>query len=176
MEQLTESHDAHSPRSFLSSHRAQAVCTREFARLCDEVVSAAKALARDLNEEMPVVRRMPDRCIVQLGPVALTVTWLKNGSESPGEGQLLAIVWRGVIAPRGEHLPERLGARRVPPTPQSAWEEAFVVSAVSEATWHWHPETLKREGYESSEVAARCTERLRDEHALLAVPVEEPPQ
>ena len=168
IERVADPRDTASTKAFLSSHRAMAVCTREFARLSDELVSAAKVFAMNNSDESPVVRQSPDRCIVQVGPVALTVAWLRNGNDSPAEGQLLAIVWIGNIAPRGEHLPERLHARRAMPTPLAAWEESFVVSASSEATWHWHPENLTREGYESAELAARCIDRLQIEHAKLS--------
>jgi len=153
--------DPLSRQAFLSSHRALAVCTREFARLSDDLIGAAKVFAKEQEMEVPTVRRAPDRCIVQLGPVALTVAWLRNGSDSPAAGELLAIVWKGIIAPRGDHLPERLSARHVPPVPVQVWEETLVPSATSEASWHWHPVDLTREGYASPELAARCLEQLR---------------
>jgi hypothetical protein len=49
----------------------------------------------------------------------------------------------------------------VPATPQSVWEETCLPSATSEATWHWHPESLEREGYASLELAGRCSDQLR---------------
>jgi hypothetical protein len=153
--------DPMSRQAFLNSHRALAVCTREFARLADDLIGAAKQYAQEQGLDAPTVRKAPDRCIVQLGPVAMTVAWLRNGSDSPANGELLAIVWRGIIAPRGDHLPERLSARHVPPVPVSVWEETLVASATSEATWHWHPEDLTREGYASPELAARCLDQLQ---------------
>ncbi len=153
--------DPLSRQAFLSSHRALAVCTREFARLSDDLIGAAKTFAKENDMEVPTVRKAPDRCIVQLGPVALTVAWLRNGSDSPAAGELLAIVWKGIIAPRGDHLPERLSARHVPPVPVQVWEETLVPSATSEASWHWHPVDLTREGYASPELAVRCLDQLR---------------
>ncbi len=159
--------DPMSRHAFLSSHRALAVCTREFSRLSDELISAAKEFAKEHAMEVPTVRKAPDRCIVQLGPVALTVAWLRNGSDSPAAGELLAIVWHGVIAPRGDHMPERQNARHVPTAPVSVWEETLVPSATSEASWHWHPVDLSREGYASPELAARCLDQLHK--ALTAI-------
>ncbi len=164
--------DPLSRQAFLSSHRALAVCTRELARLSDQIIMAAREYARVNALDVPTVRKAPDRCIVQVGPVALTVAWLRNGSDAPAAGELLAIVWRGIIAPRGDHLPERLGARRVPPVPVSVWEETLVASATSEATWHWHPVDLTREGYASSELAVRCMEQVQA--ALEAIPADTP--
>ncbi len=160
-EHAVDPRDPQSRMAFLSSHRAQAVCTREFARLSESLVAAAKVYAANELSDTPTVRQSPERCIVQVGPVALTVAWLRNGSDVPSAGQLLAIVWRGIIAPRGEHSPERLGLRRVPATPVAVWEETLLPSATSEASWHWHPEELTREGYASTELAGRCIAQLR---------------
>ena len=147
--------------NFLTSHRAQSVGAREFGKFTDSVVALTRRAATQAGCEAPTLRMSPDRCIVQLGPVALTVAWLRNGTDVPAAGQLLCIVWRGVIAPRGEHAPERRGWRQVPATPQSVWEETCLPSATSEATWHWHPESLEREGYASLELASRCIDQLR---------------
>lgn len=151
-------------KAFLTTHRATAVCTREFGRLTDAIIAGAKGFARDNLDESPVVRQAPDRCIVQLGPVALTVTWLRSGSDAPADGSLMAIVWRGVIAPRGEHSPERLGMRRVPPTPVSVWEETLTPLADSEATWVWRSESADHQELASPALAARCVEQLQLAH------------
>jgi hypothetical protein len=152
--------DPTSRQSFLTSHRATAVLGREFARLAKELFAAAKYQARNDLEEVPTIRQAPDHCIVQFGPVALSVAWLRNGSDQPAAGQLMAIVWNGVIAPRGDHSPERNGMRRARATPVAVWEESYVVSAENEESWHWHPEGAGREGYASPELAARCIEQL----------------
>ena len=82
-ERAFDPRDTAARTSFLSSHRAQAVCTREFARLSEGLVAATKVLAVQTSIEPPTVRLSPDRCIVQLGPVALTVAWLRNGTDVP---------------------------------------------------------------------------------------------
>ena len=46
----------------------------------------------------PVVRRSPARCLVQLGPVALTVAWLQRAQGTVADGELLVVVWRGEVA------------------------------------------------------------------------------
>lgn len=161
--------DPMSRQAFLNSHRALAVCTREFSRLADDIINAAKGFASERDIDAPTVRKAPDRCIVQLGPVALTVAWLRNGSDSPANGELLAIAWHGIIAQRGDHLPERIGNRQVPKVPVTVWEETLVASATSEANWHWHPEDLTREGYASPELAERCLEQL--DIALQSAPI-----
>lgn len=162
--------------NFLTSHRAQSVGTREFNRLSDTVVALTRRIAQVNALEAPVTRLAPDRCIVQLGPVALTVAHIRNGNDVPPGGQLLAIIWEGTIAPRGDHVPERNGARRVPPPPVSVWEEASVVSAAAESSWHWHPHGIDSTGYTSPELAERCVAQLQAafEVALRANPGDAP--
>ncbi len=81
---------------FLTSHRAIAACSREFGRLADEIVGRAGALRRELMiEEEPDLRLTPERCIVQIGPVALTIAWLRGALDSLTDGRLLIIAWRG---------------------------------------------------------------------------------
>lgn len=146
--------------AFLSSHRAQSVGVREFTRFTETLVAHAKRIATLNAIGAPVLRLAPERCIIQLGPVALTAAHIRTGNDVPPGGQLLVIVWKGTIAPRGEHIPERLGARHVPVPPVSVWEESLTVSADNEASWHWHPRGLEREGYTSIELAERCTSQL----------------
>lgn len=162
--------------NFLTSHRAQSVGTREFGKLADSVVALARRAATTTGCEAPVLRMAPDRCIVQLGPVALTVTHIRTGNDVPPGGQLLAIIWQGTIAPRGDHVPERNGARRVPPPPVSVWEESSVVSAEAETSWHWHPNGIDTAGYTSTELAERCVTQLQSafDVALRDMPVDIP--
>ena len=152
---------------YLATHRALAACTREFSRLSTDVVRGAAALHADgVAVEKPVVRQSPGRCIVQLGPVAVTLAWLRSTVDSPADGELLVIVWRGAVAPRGDHIPERA------PTPRSAApavalrEESFVAEAESEESWTWRqPKRADAGACSSAELAARCVERLRLAHA-----------
>ncbi|MBA3920104.1 MAG: hypothetical protein C0516_16190 [Gemmatimonas sp.] len=146
--------------AFLASHRAQSVATREFTRFADTIVKAVKGIAAEKEVEPPVLRMAPERCIVQVGPVALTAAHIKTGSDVPLGGHLLAIVWHGTIAPRGDHVPERNGARAKAITPTQLWEESCTVSADNENNWHWHPNGLDQAGYTSTELAERCLAQL----------------
>jgi hypothetical protein len=151
--------------SYLDSHRALAACTREFTRLAEDVLRRVTTLQAAGVEEKPEVRLSPGRCIVQMGPVALTLGWLRSTLGFVTDGQLLAIVWRGSVAPRREHLPERTFLRRVPLPATALWEEVFAPVAASEASWVWQPEHADLGGYSSTELAERCVERLRLAHA-----------
>jgi len=146
---------------FLTSHRAHAAATREFGRVTAALVEAIKHVARSRGEQPPEVRLAPDRCIVQLGPLALTVTHLKTASAQQAGGQVLAILWQGQIAVRGDHVPERANARVVPPPPVSVWEESYDPEAASEASWHWCPLSAHERRLTSVELAGQCEAAVR---------------
>lgn len=149
---------------FLTSPRAVAVCTRELTHLADELVRRLATLDGTTADEKPTVRRSPDRCIVQLGPVALTLAWLRGNSGSVAEGELLVIVWRGAVAPRHHGQPERPSAS--PPLAATPlWEQVFTAVGDSEDTWGWQPQSDGEIGRcSSAELAARCVARLRAEY------------
>jgi hypothetical protein len=112
-------------------------------------------------EHKAVVRQAPDRDIVQLGPVALTLTWLQNSHDSVAMGELLAIVWRGVVAPRRTYEPERPDKRPAPLPATPLWEQVLTAVGESEADWGWQPHDPAAERCSSTELAASCVERLR---------------
>lgn len=146
---------------FLASPRAVAACARELARLADEIRRGTTALAGAVSVENATVRRSPDRCIVQLGPVALTIGWLRGPNDAVDAGELLVIVWRGAVAPRERHQPERPVAGPAKVGAMPLWEQVLTAAGDSEATWGWEPrdgEFLDR--LSSAELAARCLGRL----------------
>lgn len=150
-----------SNRPFLSSVRAQAACTRELGRLGDEVERGIEALDGPIHDEKVTVRRSPDRYIIQVGPVALTFAWLRGHQESVASGELLVIGWRGEVAPRKNHSPERpikgpasLGATAL-------WEEVLTPIGESEQTLGWHSPADDIGRCSSIELAARCVSRLQ---------------
>lgn len=150
---------------FLSSHRAIAACAREFGRLVDEIVEGATLLRTELQiEEEADVRLTPDRCIVQLGPVALTVAWLRGNLDSLADGRLLVIAWEGTVAKRRlSQIPERVSLPRdvQKATAVAVWEGSFVAIAESEASWDWQRETDGNDRSGSRELAARAVGQLR---------------
>jgi hypothetical protein len=152
------------PRPFLTSHRALAVRSREFERLTSAAVAGVAglhALAAEPTEK-PVVRRSPDRCLIQSGPVALTVAWLRHTLDSVADGELLVIVWRGLIAPHGRFGSDLTTTACTPVRSATVlWEEAFKASATDEASWLWRPSAVDIGGYQSAKLAERCVEQLR---------------
>jgi hypothetical protein len=155
---------------FLTSHRAIAACSREFGRLADEIVGRAGALRRELMiEEEPDLRLTPERCIVQIGPVALTIAWLRGALDSLTDGRLLIIAWRGTITRRRfSEAPQRVKQSQVAQTAAAVWEEAFIASADSEATWEWQCEADPSRRYGSADLAEWCIEQARAAFQLQA--------
>jgi hypothetical protein len=60
---------------FLDSHRALAVCAREFDRLADDISKRVADLEDEAKGLKADIRRSPGRMIAQLGPVALKKSW-----------------------------------------------------------------------------------------------------
>ncbi len=154
---------------FLLTARALAVCSRELARLNDALVRGVTALHPGSAKDKPVVREAPGRLIVQLGPVALTVTWLRPGHATVEDGELLIILWRGAVAPRGEHIPERSPLRRAASSATALWEQTLRPVATEEATWVWKAAGAKGRSHSSAELGDRCVERLRVAYEAHAV-------
>jgi len=154
---------------FITSHRAAAVCTRELTRLHDAIADGLAAWGGGTDgaalADVPVVRRTPARCLVQVGPVALTVAWLQRAQGTVADGELLIVVWRGAVAAqtmRGfEHTADRAGASLATPV----WESVLMASAESEAGWAWVPAGLADVALSSASLAEHCLERLRAAHA-----------
>ena len=152
------------PRSFLSSHRALSVRLREFDRLSEGVVRGVTDIysAGTGPLEKPVVRRTPDRCLVQFGEVALTLAWLRHATDSAADGELLVVVWRGVIASPSVIVSDRTTTICTPVRSATVvWEEVLHAVAVDEPSWVWRPAGMDIGGYRSTELASRCVERLQ---------------
>ena len=141
------------PPNFTTSYRASAACTRELGRLYEEIATALAAWRADhlatnpaLVPEAPVVRRSPARCLVQLGPVALTVAWLQRA-----QGTVAARTPQGF-----ERTHDRAGASSATPI----WERVLVAVAEREAHWGWAPVGSAGDAISSATLAAQCVQRL----------------
>ncbi len=146
--------------SYLASHRARAAGTRELTRLIDGAVQGVAVMHAECDTVKPVIRRSPLRCIVQLGPVALTIAWMRHGSDSMADGELLAIVWRGAVAPRSTWLPEQGAVSATGLSATELWEEVFTVRAEDEASWRWCA-AAGLQPYTSAMLVDRCLAQLR---------------
>jgi hypothetical protein len=169
--------DAQDRPSFVASHRALAVCTREFGRLAGEVALGLTALNVAGELEKALVVQSPGRCIAQVGPVALTMTWLRSRLDVVADGELLVVVWHGNVAPPSARFRERVmkgpasGTTGAGPSAQALWEEVLSVTADSEESWRWQPTGASKTAdaastsYTSTALAALSVERLRVAYA-----------
>ncbi len=144
---------------FLTTPRAFAPCAREFARLSAEIVDAIARAFGDLLPEKIIVRQSPERCIVQVGRAALTVAWLRNTHDSIAEGELLVILWRGIVAPRMHFQPERL-TDPATITATAVGETVFMAEATCEADWMWRSIEATSERYTSATLARVHADQL----------------
>jgi len=152
---------------YTASYRATAACTRELARLHEEIASSlTDFLPGDGRApEEPVVRRSPARCLVQMGPVALTLAWLQRAQGTVADGELLIVVWRGEVGVRTPQGFERAHQQSGASSATALWETVLVVAAKSETSWGWAPAGAPDDALSSSALAQRCVERLRAAYA-----------
>lgn len=150
-----------SGQPYLSTQRALSACTRELARLSEAITQYMADLPDDGMEDEVVLRQSPGRCIVQFGPVALTITWLRRTPDSVAAGELLVIVWRGMVAPALSLQPERRLAGPPPLAATALWERVFTAAAESEADWTWRSIGPQKGESSSEEVALAAVKRLR---------------
>ena len=150
---------------FVESNRATSVCGRELALLGDGIVERFRARSSASAGELPVpvVSQSPGRCVVQLGPVALTLAWLRAQFDTVSHGELLVVVWEGSVGRGTRKIPERAAVPRVA-SARVLWEDVFVVEATDEASWRWHSTTTDLADCTTLALVDRCVEQLM--HAL----------
>jgi len=151
-------------RPFLTTHPALAAAAREFARLTTDVVDRVALLTFDEPAHAPKVRRSPYRIIVQAGPVAVTLAWLRDRADSPAAAQLLVAVWRGTIAAVAPHQFER-PKKLAEATAETMWVAEYTPEAESELSWRWRLQIAEGATLSSAEVADQCLAALSREYA-----------
>jgi hypothetical protein len=144
--------------SFLGSHRAIPVLGRELERLADDIARRASALR--LGEAAPVeIRRAPGRCIVQIGPVALSLSWLRSHFDTVAGGQLLIVEWEGTVGRGAEVAPERRNGA-APERAVAIREEVLLADATGERDWLWRRQGAALSTYTTRELASQCVDSL----------------
>lgn len=157
---------------FLDSPRATAVCAKEFTRLSDDIIYKVSAPADvDGAQYKPDVRQSPGRCIVQLGPVALTVSWVHAQVDTVTNGRLMVIEWLGTVARGPVVLPERVAAVLGGKTAVIVREDVYLAEGSTEQTWRWRQEAEPRDGFECGDLAAHCAASLWAALARVMEPV-----
>ena len=140
---------------FLDSHRALAVCAREFDRLADDISKRVLNLQDEEKGLKADVRRSPGRCIVQLGPVALTISWLRTRAETVSQGRLLIVEWNGTVGANGaQEYVNGVPTVAVTQTAKVVRENVFLPDASDEKSWTWRREGKNgRKAWKSSDLA-----------------------
>lgn len=143
---------------FLDSHRALAVCAREFDRLADDVAKRVAELEDETKGWKADVRRSPGRCIVQIGPVALTLSWLRTRAETVSQGRLLVVEWHGSVGANGQQeYVNGVPTVAVTQTAKVVRETVFLPDASDEKSWTWRREGKNaRKAYKSGDLAKSC--------------------
>jgi hypothetical protein len=145
--------------TYLQSPRALPVCTRELDRLAAAVEERAKTLAANLGTTVEI-RRAPGRCIVQLGPVALTLSWVRDRADTVANGCLLVGEWEGIVARGANRVPERSLDPYLGKTATMIREVELVADATEEKDWRWRRADADVEGYDSRQLAERAVDAL----------------
>ena len=140
---------------FLDSHRALAVCAREFDRLADDIAKRVLNLQDEAKGLKADVRRSPGRCIVQLGPVALTISWLRTRAETVSQGRLLIVEWNGTVGANGaQEYVNGVPTVAVTQTAKVVRETVFLPDASDEKSWTWRREGKNgRKAWKSADLA-----------------------
>lgn len=159
-DRLTDERQHQSEKSFLETPRALTVCNRELTRLTDGVLEAVAALAERNGSEEAEIRQSPTRCIVQLGPVALTLAWLRRSYDAVAGGELLVIVWNGAVGPSRRFDAERSAAAPRQAAATLVWEQTLSAEADDAESWRWQAADRRIARCSSSELAVRCVDAL----------------
>jgi len=147
---------------FLDSHRALAVCAREFDRLAEDVAKRVADLEDEAKGWKADVRRSPGRCIIQIGPVALTLSWLRTRAETVSQGRLLVVEWHGSVGANGQQeYVNGVPTVAVTQTAKVVRETVFLPDASDEKSWTWRREGKNtRKAYRSADLAKTCVSSI----------------
>lgn len=144
---------------FLGSSRAVAVCAREFDRLADGIAKRAATIGEKAGTKAEV-QRIPDRCIVQLGPVALSVSWVRERVDTVATGRLMIAEWNGTVVRASQRGPDNVSQSIVQRPATLMRENILRADATGEPDWLWRREATDDLGYASRDLAARCVDSL----------------
>ena len=145
---------------YLASHRSGPACARELERLADDVVQRVEAIEREEAAAEIEVRRGAGRCIIQLGPVALTMSWIRSRTDAVIEGRLMIMEWDGIVRRGTDQVPERAPVRHAFRPATLLREDVFVADAATEQGWRWRRDGRALGTYTSRDLAARCLASL----------------
>ncbi len=145
---------------FLGSARAQSVCVRELDRLATSIADRLAASDDMLQGTTAELRRSPGRCIVQVGPVALTMSWVRGNVDTVSNGRLMIVEWRGMVGRPNAASPEQRVASRASIPAKVVHETVLVADATSERDWLWRREDAEGIAFASPDLASHCVDSL----------------
>lgn len=135
-------------RSFMSQPRAQSALKREFDMLSTELAERVKFESDRLGDKQVEIHCAPQRLVVQLGPVGLSMSWMAGRSGNLADGRLLVIEWDGAIT----HRRTMGGLKTASPTR----EQLYRPEAKGPDDWCWKPEGGEGSSYSSRDLAGQC--------------------
>jgi hypothetical protein len=138
--------EGHQP--FMSQPRAQSALKRELDMLSTELAERVKFESDRLGDKQVEIHCAPQRLVVQLGPVGLSMSWMAGRSGNLADGRLLVIEWDGAIT----HRRTMGGSKTASPTR----EQLYRPEAKGPDDWCWKPEGGEGSSYSSRDLAGQC--------------------
>jgi hypothetical protein len=150
-EQAAASGAAHADS--LHSWKGVTAARREVLALIASIERRALTLGKDTPDLELRVRKTPERCIVQAGRFALSVSWLQPQAHTAADSALLVIEWDGVVTLHGE---PPLASRRA----TLFRERRLHLEAASGTAWLWRSDASPARAFTSDELAQWCVQLL----------------
>lgn len=135
-------------QTYMSQPRAQSALKREFEMLTTELAERVKFESDRLGDKQVEMHCAPQRLVVQLGPVGLSMSWMAGRSGNLADGRLLVIEWDGAIT----HRRTMGGLKTASPT----HEQLYRPEAKGPDDWCWKPEGGEGSSYSSRNLAGQC--------------------
>ena len=136
------------PPLYMSQPRAHTALKREFEALTTELAHRVKGETDRLGQDQVEMHCAPQRLVVQLGPVGLSMSWVAGRSGNLADGRLMVIEWDGAIA----HSRQIGGAKTASPTREMTYRP----EAKGPDDWCWRPESGDGSSYTSRNLAGQC--------------------
>jgi hypothetical protein len=132
---------------YISQPRAQTALRRELDALSTELASRVKSIGGERADGHVELHCSPQRVVVQLGSVGLSLSWVAARSGNLADGRLLVIEWAGAIT----HGRGMGGLKTASPTR----EQLFRPEAKGPDDWCWRAEGLAGPAYSSRNLAGQ---------------------
>jgi hypothetical protein len=136
------------PVTFMSQPRALTALRHEFETLTAQLAEHVKFESNRLGDVQAELHTAPQRLVVQIGSVALTMSWVAGRSGKIVDGRLMVIEWTGAVAHR-----RQMGGLQ---TASLMREQSYRPEAKGPDDWCWRPEGAEGVAYSSKNLAGQC--------------------